>query len=87
MVIKGDSMNKELETAKHFVTLILQNNDNITAEALYELYEIKKGNKQILALHLEALSNIFTKAYYQIEKQIMGSEIKGENYDLEEIKK
>lgn len=56
----------ELNVAISLLDKIL-GNENMTVEALYELYEIKHGNKEIILEHLKAIVSIFSKAIDYLE--------------------
>lgn len=57
---------KELQLAKEIIVTFLEK--NITPDGLYDVYEIKHGNKDILMQHLKALYGIFQKAIKQLEE-------------------
>lgn len=61
-------MSDELQTSIHFLDLILQNDGNITAEGLAELFEIKNGNKKVILKHLKAIHNIIGRAIKELEE-------------------
>lgn len=58
---------KYVECAKNFVINILNNNGNQTAEGLKEIFEIKRGNEQVLLEHLEAINKIIDKAIKELK--------------------
>lgn len=60
-------MSKELETSKRMVELILKNDGLPTADGIYDLFEIKKGNKKVLLNHLKAIHSIMGDAIKELE--------------------
>lgn len=58
----------ELSVAISLLEKILGNEDT-TAEALSELYEIKQGNKKVILEHLKAIVSIFSKAIDYLESK------------------
>ena len=59
--------------ATNFVRLILGGSpDSMTAEGLYELYLINKGDKETLLEHLKAISSIVNEAIKQLEGDTSG---------------
>lgn len=60
--------NKYVDCAKTFVNTILQNNGNVTFEGLSDIYEIQKGNKDVLIEHIRAIRNIMNKALEELEQ-------------------
>ena len=70
-ISKGDSMeSKYVEVAKRLVISILSAGEP-TADSLYELMELRAGNKDALLAHVSALADIMTKAkeILEMEKQ------------------
>ena len=61
-------MSEHVKVAISLIIKILQNNDNPTSEALYELYEIQKGNKKVIIEHIKAIRNIMDKALEELER-------------------
>lgn len=66
-------MSREVQVAMHFLELILQNNGDITAEAISDLFEIYAGNKQVIVDHLKAISKIINKAVEELEGELNGN--------------
>ncbi len=62
--------NQELKAAINFTLLILNNNNNINAKGIAEMWEIKAGNKQVILEHLKAINAIYTKAIKQLNEEI-----------------
>lgn len=60
-------MSEYVKTAISLVIKILQNNDNPTSEALYDLFEIQRGNKKIIIEHIKAIKDIMNKALEELE--------------------
>lgn len=60
-------MSDELQISIHFLELILQNNGNITENGLFDLFEIKNGNKKVILKHLKAIHNILGRAIKELE--------------------
>lgn len=60
-------MSDELQASIHFLELILQNDGNITKNGLFDLFEIKNGNKKITLEHLKAITNIMNRAINELE--------------------
>lgn len=58
---------KYVECAKNFIINILNNNGNPTAEGLKEIFEIERGNKQVLLEHLKAINKIIDKAIKELK--------------------
>lgn len=58
----------ELEFAKHMITTYL--GETQTPDSLYDLMELKSGNKKILLGHLKALADVFSEAKKQLEKEM-----------------
>lgn len=58
----------ELNVAISLLENIL-GNENATAEALSDLYEIKHGNKKVILGHLKAIVSIFDKAIDYLESE------------------
>ena len=58
----------ELNVAISLLENIL-GNENATAEALSDLYEIKHGNKKVILEHLKAIVSIFSKAIDYLESK------------------
>lgn len=61
-------MNKELKIATDMICKILNNYNEPTFEGFREIFDIRKGNKELLLKHLKAIYNIFGKAIEQLEK-------------------
>lgn len=61
-------MSEYVKIAISFIIKILQNSDNPTSEALYELYEIQNGNKKVIIEHIKAIRNIMDKALEELER-------------------
>lgn len=59
--------NEYVKTAISLIIKILQNNDNPTREAIYELLEIQNGNKDVLIGHIEAIKSIMNKALEELQ--------------------
>ena len=57
---------KYVEVAKRLVISILSAGEP-TADSLYELMEIRAGNKKALLAHISALADIMTKAKETLE--------------------
>lgn len=55
-------MSEYVKIAISFVIKILNNNNESTAEGLYEIYEIQNGNKKIITEHIKSIRNIMNKA-------------------------
>lgn len=68
-------MSREVQVAMHFLELILQNNGNITADAVRDLFEIHAGNKQVIVDHLKAISKIINKAVEELEGDDLSEQI------------
>ena len=66
--------NEYVKTAISLIIKILQNNDNPTREAIYELLEIQNGNKDVLIEHIKAIKNIMNKAL----EELQGSDSNGQ---------
>ena len=60
-------MSKELEASKNMVITILMNNGYPTADAIYEIFDIKRGNKEVLLNHLKAIHSIMGDAINELE--------------------
>lgn len=61
-------MTREVETATRIITTFLETGCN--AESMYDLYEIKHGNKKMLLEHTKALASIFSVAYADLLKEV-----------------
>lgn len=61
-------MSKELKVATDMICKILSNYNEPTFEGFREIYDIRKGDKELLLNHLRAIYNIFGKAIEQLEK-------------------
>ena len=59
-------MSREVEVSIHFLELILGYQD-APAEALYDLFEIKNGNKKVILEHLKTINKITMKAIKDLE--------------------
>ena len=59
--------NEYVKTAISLIIKILQNNDNPTREAIYELLEIQNGNKDVLIEHINAIKNIMNNALEELQ--------------------
>ena len=59
---------KELDVAKSFVMKILSNNGEPTPDGVYDMFEINRGNNEVLLQHLEAIISIINKAIEQIKE-------------------
>ena len=66
--------NEYVKTAISLIIKILQNNDNPTREAIYDLLEIQNGNKDVLIEHIKAIKNIMNKAL----EELQGSDSNGQ---------
>ena len=66
-------MSKETQTAIHLLMLILGGQAEPTAEGLYDLMEVRSGNKKVMLEHLKAIHSIFGKAINELK----GSDING----------
>lgn len=60
-------MSKKLEASKRMVELILKNDGYPTADAIYDLFEIKNKNKEVLLNHLKAIHSIMGDAINELE--------------------
>lgn len=60
-------MSEYVKVAISLIIKILQNNGNLTSEALYDLYEIQNGNKKVIIKHIKAIKNIMNKALEELE--------------------
>lgn len=56
----------ELEVATNVIIVYLSK--SLTPESLYDVYEIKNGNKKILKEHIAALKSIFSVALKQLKE-------------------
>ena len=61
-------MTRELALAKEIICAFLAKNN--TGVGLYEIYEIKNGNKKLLLEHIKALASIFSVAYADLLKEV-----------------
>ena len=61
-------MTREVETAKRVITTFLGAGEN--ADSLYDLMEIRGGNKKLLLEHIKALASIFSVAYADLLKEV-----------------
>ena len=61
-------MSEYVKIAISFIIKILQNNGNLTSEALYDLLEIQSGNKKVIIEHIKAIRNIMNKALEELEQ-------------------
>lgn len=59
---------KEKECATNIIKTVLRNGS--TPDAIHDLYEISRGNKNLLLEHIIALKNIFAKAEKQLKKEV-----------------
>lgn len=59
-------MNINVEIAKSIVIAYLEKGD--TTEGIYEIFQIKFGNRDVLLEHIKALKNIFSDAIEELEK-------------------
>lgn len=60
-------MSDVVKVAKSIIISILANNDNPTADGMYEIFQIQSGNKEILIEHIKAIRNIMDKALKELE--------------------
>lgn len=60
-------MSEELECAKRLILIILSS--GCSPEALSDIYDIRSGDQEALTKHIEALRNIFNKAYDEITQK------------------
>lgn len=60
-------MNEYVKIAISFIIKILQNNDNPTSDAIYDLLEVQSGNKKVIIEHIKAIRNIMDKALEELE--------------------
>lgn len=62
-------MSEVVKVAKSFVIKILANNDNPTADGMYEIFQIQSGDKELLIEHIKAIRNIMDKALKELENE------------------
>lgn len=60
-------MSEYVKIAISFIIKILQNSDNPTSEAIYDLLEVQSGNKKVIIEHIKAIRNIMDKALEELE--------------------
>ena len=60
-------MNKYVEISKMFVFSIL--NANPTADGIADIFEINRGDTELLLKHLKAITNIMNKAIKELERK------------------
>lgn len=60
-------MSEYVKVAISLIIKILQNNDNPTSEAIYDLLEVQSGNKKVIIEHIKAIKNIMNKALEELE--------------------
>lgn len=60
-------MSNETQTAIHLLTLILGGQAEPTTDGLYDLMQVKSGNKKVILEHLKAIHSIFGKAIKDLE--------------------
>lgn len=60
-------MSDVVKVAKSIIISILSNNDNPTVDGMYEIFQIRSGNKEILIEHIKAIRNIMDKALKELE--------------------
>lgn len=61
-------MTREVETAKNIICAFLGTGEN--ADSLYDLMQIRGGDKKLLLEHTKALASIFSVAYADLLKEI-----------------
>ena len=61
-------MTREVETAKNIICTFLGTGENV--DSLYDLMQIRGGDKQLLLEHIKALASIFSVAYADLLKEI-----------------
>lgn len=73
MVISMEDEKRILNTSYNFVIAILSFGEP-TADAMYDLFELRHGNKELLLNHLNAISSIMGKAIKILEGKRNGDE-------------
>lgn len=62
----------ELEVATNVILIYLSKNQ--TVDNIYEICEIKNGNRFLLKQHIDALKEIFEKASLKLDEVLGGSD-------------
>ena len=73
MVSNMNNDERIVKTAYNFVIAILSFGEP-TVDAMYDLFELKNGNKELLLNHLNAISSIMGKAIKILEGKRNGDE-------------
>ena len=63
-------MNKYIEISKMFVFSIL--NANPTSDGIADIFEINRGDTELLLKHLKAITSIMDKAIKELEREEVG---------------